>query len=420
MKQVLPLTIILLVLAACTSNLKAPIEGSATEPDTVGTAMPEEPSWNLYDPDPDHIWNRVFRLFYERTDQNGTKYGLGELDPLLWFDTTYLLSGPSHQQALAVLDEYLKTDAQNLIRDPLKRAMFQRDLWAVFDWLASQSEPYPAEREALQSRLTQIIKRVALTPAEIESLPDNYVLTSQSGAFPTSFQVHDPKIAFLPSDISRPGSGWVPIGREGGPIAWAHTQGFPFLGRSVFLVFVRSPKDKTATLDLVQSLGTDPVLAAGSEVALVRRMLLIDNQGRLRLSPLVETVQIRHFSPQQFFYQFELDRARLLKERSDTLSLNMSVFPLFASHGDPFERRDLPELEVAIPDLCQGCHFDDPAITSLGNMQSVISYSRFNFPLPNNQRPIISPTNWEKEAESVLRWKINHQSWQTLLDLWHQ
>jgi hypothetical protein len=39
---------------------------------------------------------------------------------------------------LHLLDELLHTDAENLIRDPVKRALLQRDLWAVFDWSATE------------------------------------------------------------------------------------------------------------------------------------------------------------------------------------------------------------------------------------------------------------------------------------------
>jgi hypothetical protein len=44
------------------------------------------------------------------------------------------------------------------------------------------------------------------------------------------------------------------------------------------------------TLDFIESLKTEtnPVTAMGTDVALVRRMLLIDNQGEPVLSPLVK------------------------------------------------------------------------------------------------------------------------------------
>jgi len=41
-------------------------------------------AWAVYDADPDHLWNRVFRQLYRRTAQDGTEYGSEELDPLLW------------------------------------------------------------------------------------------------------------------------------------------------------------------------------------------------------------------------------------------------------------------------------------------------------------------------------------------------
>ncbi|HXQ37938.1 MAG TPA: hypothetical protein VN843_28280 [Anaerolineales bacterium] len=139
----------------------------------------------------------MFRQFYRRVAKDGKEYGMDELDPLLWFDTTHLLTGASHQQAIQVLDEFLTTKAENLVLDPHKRAMFQRDMWAVFDWLAFQAEPYPAQREALQTRLAKIIRRVALAEEEILSLPDNYAAAVESKAFPSDFQVDQPRKPFF-------------------------------------------------------------------------------------------------------------------------------------------------------------------------------------------------------------------------------
>src|ERR1700674_5099696 len=48
----------------------------------------------------DHPWNRLYRLFYVRVAQNGHRYGGDELDPFLWPETEYLLSGASHYNAL--------------------------------------------------------------------------------------------------------------------------------------------------------------------------------------------------------------------------------------------------------------------------------------------------------------------------------
>src|ERR1700757_5035106 len=63
------------------------------------------PNLEIYAADPEQIWNRLFRLFYVRQARNGDQYGGDELDPYLWGATKYLLSGPSHDEALKLLDE---------------------------------------------------------------------------------------------------------------------------------------------------------------------------------------------------------------------------------------------------------------------------------------------------------------------------
>ena len=47
----------------------------------------------LYDPEPNHVWNRLYRCFYRREGRDGREYGYDELDPLLWWSTKYLLQG---------------------------------------------------------------------------------------------------------------------------------------------------------------------------------------------------------------------------------------------------------------------------------------------------------------------------------------
>jgi hypothetical protein len=224
MKKIIILILITILLVGCTGDLQVPSPTITTSAQVTQVYPSAKASlWSVYDPDPDHPWNRVFRQFYRRVASNGKEYGFDELDPLLWQDTTYLLDGASHQSAVQVLDEFLSAHAENLISEPLRRAMFQRDLWAVFDWLASQPEPFPVQRQALKKRLVQVIKRVAFSKEEILSLPDNYGPAVGSNTFPASLQADHPEMAFLPSDIFQPDSAWIPMGREGGPIATTHT-----------------------------------------------------------------------------------------------------------------------------------------------------------------------------------------------------
>ena len=78
----------------------------------------------IYSPDPDHIWNRIFRLFYVRHARNGDQYGGDELDPYLWWQTKYLVSGSSHDEALKLLDEFLQQHAERLILDSFETRTF--------------------------------------------------------------------------------------------------------------------------------------------------------------------------------------------------------------------------------------------------------------------------------------------------------
>lgn len=410
----------IILLAGCTSG--PPLKSPSSIATAQVSSAENKDVWAVYDPSPDHPWNRVFRQLYRRTTVDGKEYGWDELDPLLWFDTTYLLSETSHQETIQVLDEFLTAHAENLIRDPLKRAMFQRDMWAVFDWLASRTEPYPDQRLELETRLAQIIRRVALSKSEISSLPDNYALAVEANIFPAKVRGDHPEDAFLPSDLFQPDSAWVPMGREGGPVAMTHTSTAPFFGRSVFLVFVRSPKGRMRTLDFIESLNAEPnpVTAIGSEVALVRQMLLIDDQGALILSPLIETIQVRHFGTPQTFHEFELNRARLFDGLAGGLELKTEIFMLFMGHGDVFENPDIPELKAAIPGICTACHFNNSAFPKSENTRSIISYSREPFSLPDNEKPILSATTWADEAQVVIDWKLSHATWQTLEVLWKQ
>src|SRR5271154_4547746 len=137
----------------------------------------------IYDPDPGHIWNRLHATFFVREDLPETALLPDALDPPFWYHTTYLLTQPSHKNALRVLDEFLQTHADNLIRDPVKRAILQRDLWAVFDWSAGRALGSDEERRELQGRLGEALQRLALTHGQIGSLPDNYAQAVASEEF---------------------------------------------------------------------------------------------------------------------------------------------------------------------------------------------------------------------------------------------
>ena len=76
--------------------------------------------------------DRLHHLLHSRTTQDGKVYDQESLEPLFLPGSKLLTEGPSYTQAIALLDEFLKERADARIQDPLKRAVLQRDLWAVF------------------------------------------------------------------------------------------------------------------------------------------------------------------------------------------------------------------------------------------------------------------------------------------------
>jgi hypothetical protein len=160
----------------------------------VQPGRPSSPAVRLYSDNPANLWNRLHATLFVRVAADGREYGADRVDPLLWASSTYLLQGSTHTKAVALIDEFIDTHGERLIHDPLKRAILQRDLWEIFDWLEADRAPYqqppltPAairkSADELCKPLAMVIARLALTPAEIRSLPDNYAAAARVDALP--------------------------------------------------------------------------------------------------------------------------------------------------------------------------------------------------------------------------------------------
>jgi hypothetical protein len=406
----------------------------------------------IYDSNPDHLWNRLHRAFYVRTARNGEEYGHDELDPLLWAETKHLLAGPSHQQAIKLLDEFLSVNGAALITDPLKRAMLQRDLWAIFDWSAETPPSYQREAQALQSKLALVIRSIALSREQIQALPDNYADAVRAIVFAAQYDPERREPAFLPPDLFQPDGPWVCVGARGGqPVAPVHA--YAFSGRSVFLIFIRLPEGRSSTLNYLEKLQGFPVFIAGrnpnwrspnpnlpqfpvgAQLALVRKMVVIDNQGDLVPTRLTEGVQIRvHRAisktiPEGFnfdsnaettaqdFFEIKLSRARLFAGHSGglrALARDEKEFLLFQSHGDdPFDWVKENELmergRITTLKFCVNCHFM-PGVHSMN--------SRLD--LMGAQAELIA-SDINNETKVTIGWKQTNQAkydWRMLQRLW--
>ena len=403
----------------------------------------------IYDSDPAHLWNRLHRALYVRTTRNGEEYGRDELDPLLWDETEHLLVGPGRQLAIKLLDEFLSKDGAAMITDPLKRAMLQRDLWAVFNWSAKTSFSHRQERQALQSKLVSAIRSVALSREQIQALPDNYADAVRTKVFAAQYDPGRREVAFLPPDLFQSDGPWVCISARGGqPIAPSHS--FHFSGSSVFLIFIRLPEGRASTLNYLKSLQEYPVFMSGgnsdqqlpnpdlpqfpvgSQVALVRKLALIDNQGNLIPTRLTEQMQIRvhraisktiplgvdlSSNPErdsQDFFEFKLSRVKLFALDTGglrALARDEKEFLLFMSHGiDPFDRlkenEPMERHRITTLRFCVNCHYR-PGIHSMTSLSGL-----------RGARAELIASNPNSETSVTVGWNQEKYNWGLLQGLW--
>ncbi|HMC65888.1 MAG: hypothetical protein E6K70_23495 [Planctomycetota bacterium] len=438
----------------------------------TGTAGPPAPSAGLaqvtiYDPDPQHLWNRLHRALWVRTGRDGKEYGHDRLDPLLWSETKHLLQGNSHEQAVAVLDEFLAEHGEKLVKDPLKRAILQRDLWAVFDWAAEPSantqearlQRSPPPRRALQARLARSIQRLALTADEIKGLADNYALAVASRAFPEQQDPGDRERPFLPPDLFQQDGAWVEIQTDNASRVAVSRHVHDFGARSAFRVFLRFPEGRKATVayfvklrdfarpwvftrepgqkqDTLVLSPELPQFLAGTRAALVRQMLLIDKDGGIATTRVTESVQIRVFRAipkrltgsgrrrdtpsEQDFYEFTRSRALLFTGKAGGLrplqrsNKDFSTQLLVLPH-DEFELQDNVSFERRMTQplrSCLGCH-DRPGIYSFR------TYVGGVYPHGRNYLPDLQE-NHDPDTEGRLSGmrKREQCSWGLLQGLW--
>ena len=397
----------------------------------------------IFDPDPKHIWNRTYSCLFIRQSADGKKYGADVLDPLLWPATQHLLNDDSHRRAVACLDEFLHSHAERALRDPLRRAILQHDLWAVFDWAAA-GEDLPRQRRELEIRLAEAIRRLALTADQVHALPNTYADTVAAQRFPAEYDPHAPQQPFLPPELFRSDGPWVCLtSRSESPTAIVH-----FSGRSRFLVFMRLPGGRDATLAYVRKLGSSsepplrstqsgatllnlalPQFPVGTEVALLRQAIIIDTDGKLLPTALTENVQLRVYhaitsgtqyinyingpsSHDQDFFEFRISRPDLFAGHSGGLSAvgpSQTEFATFSTHGMDWDGQGV------ILERCRACHAD----SGIHSVQSRIQWMKKPSDSGGhlNRDPGDDPIAWETNV-TITR-KEQQPEFKMLQRLWH-
>lgn len=300
----------------------------------------------IYDPDPNHLWNRLFAAFYRQTYNVPTNSfepvhwaGPDVLDPPVSLHPRFMLDDVPFAKCNAVLDEFLDRQGANLIRDPLKRAVLQRDLWAVLDVLnrtrfaspfafpvgddrtsvevrrATGTSTLTASQEQhrlfLLGKLARAIRSLALTSSEIEALPDTYRAAVDSKVFPTAPDFA--REAVLPDDLFATNTDWKEV-IPPAPGRLLHVS--MVSARSVFRAFVKLPQGKK-----MESKGSQRI---GTQFLLLREMVCVSTNWQMAPTHVVESVQFRTsyrrgLSSQMSSEELQLNRALLFAGRQGGL-----------------------------------------------------------------------------------------------------
>jgi hypothetical protein len=411
------------------------------------------------------LLDRVHHALFARATTYGSEAGVDEVDPLLWYDSTWPADAAQRDAVLAVLDELLaQGDAVRSV-DAVRRATLQRDAWSVFDWLlehgGSREGPggeadRDTGRDALLDRLAAVMRQVALSPEECAALPDVLALTAALG---------------VPQGLLATDGEWVCVGAMDGkmlvPMHVSHVT-----GRSVFTVHLRLPGGRRATLRQLSALAqvrepvvtgpdgqphlsrTLPQFPAGTSLALLRRALHMDSDGTLRATPIVESLQVRIHTlvpellfdegddllrgteletllQEQSFAEFVLDRAALHAPPHAGLRVVRAdaLYPTFASHGDPARdggplplpvsamHADLPPAEPVLR-RCVNCH-GHPGVYAWNSYTTVMTGpgTMFTGSVRNGPRALAAETPAHEEQLAV-EWKHRHPSWVALAARW--
>jgi hypothetical protein len=215
-----------------------------------------------------------------------------------------VLSDPTYARFQKALEEALRDTTH---RSNMARAIMQNDLWSAYDIVSSYR--YSAENDLGERKqevlrlLGKLIRKIALTPEAIRSLPDNYPSARKEYSLP---------------DLVGGSEGWVEV-------QWFperlhdRASGFRRVSR-VFLKPARLPQDMQDFLNDLQNPRTDKAMAL-SGVALVIQPLVIDTRGELTPTGISTDLQMRLFEKTQdgalqktTIGVYELSRRRLLSQ----------------------------------------------------------------------------------------------------------
>jgi hypothetical protein len=322
-----------------------------------------------------------------------------------------VLSDPTHAEFRKALEEALQEHTQ---RSAMAQAIMQNDLWSAYDILYRYKDykengenELADHRQEILGLLGRLIRKIALTPEEIRSLPDNYSTARTKYALP---------------DLFGRNSGWVEV-------RWfpqrLHDQSVDYRRVTrVFLKPARPPQDLQKFLNDFRRKEGNPV-AVLDGVALVIQPLVIDTQGLLRPAGVSTDVQFRLFEKtKEGAFQktqigvYEVSRKRLLGQPEsggmvEEAESESGYLPLggndytFASPQSSNGEPSTP-LVVRLRTRCASCH-GDKDLTNVMTFAMILSPNERLGPAVRRLNPAA-----HQAADFVVSQKTKGEAWKTL------
>jgi hypothetical protein len=217
----------------------------------------------------------------------------------------------------------------------------------------------------------------------------------------------------------------------------------------MFFVFMNLPGGRQSTLNFMQTLNALPKPAAsqarrtpgstsnpamtlppppGTKLALVRQMMLIDDEGKMRPSRLIESVQIRviHATTEadSDFYEFTLHRKELFDSNHGLRAgrSDQATIPVFNHTHDEdmfaFPNRVRTIREAAAErgrnePITENLRFD---CASCHKRSEIVTATAFF----HDRAPGLTASERSNEVERVMRWKAEKSQWGLLQGLMEQ
>lgn len=441
---------IMIVAVAVAQASRSADDASEVPPRTRLAETPE----TIYSNSPDDSWNRIFYYLFSRrvTARLTADFPEGEpfrdvggfleflhlrvstqtiemkevgdraIDPLYPsflsdHGSRVVLEDPAYTGFRKSLKDAL---ADSTTRSTVARAIMQNDLWSAHDIVyrykhyKQRGENVLAERRLeILELLGGLIVKIALTPDEIRSLPDNYSMAKAVNSLP---------------DVFKSNSGWVEV-------QWfpRRLHDFAVDYRRVTRVFLKPARPQWDMQKFLNGFrrGDKDTAANLDGVALVVQPLIIDTQGQLKAVSLSTDVQFRIFEKtrQGTFKKtrigiYELSRKRWmlqadpggLQEKAE----NEPVYLPAAGNDYSFASPDtsmnevMPPLVVKQGTRCGFCHGEK-------NLMQVMTFSVKRSPKEGLGPPVRQLNSLAHEAaEFVISEKTKREDWKTLQEYFRQ